>query len=117
MKLINLTPHEIVVIGGLWIDPDTGNQATSTRIPPSGEVARVSMVETPTGTLDGIPVVTTTPGPVQGLPDPQDGVALIVSALVRLAVPHRTDVFSPGNLIRDDQGKPVGCSGLVRNEG
>ena len=39
----------------------------------------------------------------------------LVSLAVRLAVPDRRDVFSPGELIRDGNGQPVGCIGLAGN--
>lgn len=54
-------------------------------------------------------------GAVDGLPEPQPDTLLIVSALVRLAVPHRTDVVSSGSLVRDESGRPVGCLGLSVN--
>lgn len=49
---------------------------------------------------------------LEELPAEEAGVALVVSALVRLAVPHRRDVFSPGELVRGTDGQPVGCRGL-----
>lgn len=107
MKLINLTPHQI--------DIHTTDGVLS--LPPSGQVARVSQTSTLVGPLDvdgGHTVVVNRRrmGAVTGLPDQVDGTALVVSALVAAAVPGRADVFSPGDLVRDSSGKPIGCQGL-----
>ena len=61
------------------------------------------------------PVVRRKWGEVTGLPDPQAGVAFVVSAAVVSASPGRTDLFSPGRLIRDEHGQPTQCVGLVAN--
>ncbi|MFA5625765.1 MAG: hypothetical protein WC966_12050 [Bradymonadales bacterium] len=110
IEIVNLTPHEIsvVVIPG----------ALSRELPPSGQVARVTetmekIVPSPLG--KGCPVFRATYGEVEGLPAPAPGVAYVVSGLVRAAVPNRKDVFSPGKLIRDENGQPIGCQGLIGN--
>lgn len=105
MNIVNLTPHMLNVrrTDGTWLD-----------VPPSGQVARVSENRTHVQVqgFDGIAVTVATYGQVENLPDPQDGVIFIVSALVLQRVPHRRDVFAPGTLIRNDAGQPVGCDGL-----
>lgn len=107
--LINLTPHAVVIVDA--------NHATVVSLAPSGNLARCAEASTLVDTVDGVNYYATTYGPVVGLPDPVEGVRLIVSALVRAAVPHRTDVCSPGILVRDEAGRPVGCLGLVINRG
>ena len=106
MKIINLTPHVLNII------TDTG---TTLVVSPSGETARVSQTETPHTPVecDGetIPVNRRTTGAVEGLPEPTPGRVFIVSGMVAAAV-CRTDVFSPGPLVRDADGRPVGCRGL-----
>lgn len=117
--LINLTPHTLHIhhpcgVLSLW---------------PSGEVARVATVEVdaaPVATVEQrrwgpsrgstvvIPTVMTTCGEVIGLPDPVEGVTLIVSGMVASASP-RGDVMSPGPLVRDEGGRPIGCRGLRRS--
>ena len=99
--IINLTPHTINVIN-------------SVTLPPSGEVARVEMVSSPTEPIEGIPSVRTEWGEVANLPEPVEGVVLLVSGMVAQAVP-REDVVSPGELVRDEQGRPIGCRGLRRS--
>ena len=44
--------------------------------------------------------------------DEMDGVILIVSTLVKNASPDRKDLVSPGELIRNEAGQPVGCKGF-----
>lgn len=54
-------------------------------------------------------------GEVTGLPVAKEGTILVVSGLVASAIGgQRSDVFSPGALIRDDSGRPIGCQGLTQ---
>lgn len=105
LQVLNLTPHAINVV------TDAGTQTFA----PSGQVARCASSSAQVGDLNGIPLFRTKFGEVQGLPEPQDGVLYVVSALVRQAVPHRPDVASPGDLVRDEAGNVVGCKGLIVN--
>lgn len=106
MNIVNLTPHPITIVM-----PD----ATVFTIRPDGTQARVMAIKTPLPPANGIPVNATAYGDVTGLPQPNDGVGYIVSALVRLAVPHRHDVYSPGDMVRDSNGNIVGCRSLEAN--
>ena len=86
-------------------------------IPPSGAVARVSVEYTVVDAWDGVLVRKAHYGEITGLPDPDkcpktmDTKIYIVSGMVAAAV-SRGDVVSPGELIRDENGKPIGCNGL-----
>jgi len=102
---VNLTPHTINIV------TDTANVS----IAPSGAVARCAATTAPVAVVEGVSLARTTYGEVEGLPPPSAGTIYIVSALVRLAVTSREDVASPGDLVRDADGKPVGCRGLVVN--
>lgn len=105
MAIVNLTPHTINIVDG----------ETSCDLPPSGIVARVATTRVLDGEVDGVPTYRVTFGAVTGLPDhPTDGVAYVVSGMVAAAAP-RADVFSPGDLVRDDKGVVVGCRGLTRS--
>ena len=64
---------------------------------------------------NGVGLYHTTTGEVVGLPDEQEGVLLIVPLMVRLARPDRLDLASPGALIRNEDGQPIGCDGLDLN--
>lgn len=102
----NHTPHQVrVVIGDNEI-----------LFPPVGNVPCVSMIRRECGQMDlgrknvqNIPVYTTMPGKVEGLPDERPGVLLIVSALVRTACPARRDLISPAEFVRDATGNITGC--------
>lgn len=84
MNMVNLTPHDINVVVG----------ETTITIPKSGTVARVTSTQTEVGNINGIPVVKTVFGTVEGLPEPEIDTIYIVSSLV-LAQLERVDVVAP----------------------
>ena len=106
MTLINLTPHEVILCG--------------TKIPASGQQARVSMTRAQTGTIDidgtTVPIYRTILGTVTGLPPVNEGIGYIVSAMVRSAAPERRDIYSPADLLRDSSGAVIGCNSLDSNQ-
>ena len=103
MKLINLTPHDIVV---------EYKDGTRKVYPSSGQVARVEVEDVIVGNVDGLPVYKGKPKKLVGIPNPQDGVMYIVSLFV-LQNANRDDLVSPNtnNAIRDDEGKIVAVRG------
>ena len=100
-RLVNLTPHE-VNIGDL-------------DFPASGTVARVVVEHLEIGDHAGIPLLVGSYGEVSNLPEPKEGVLYIVSAAVRTALPQRKDLGSPAHLVRDDEGRIIGCLALEVN--
>jgi hypothetical protein len=112
VRIVNLTPHAIVLRG------TDGVEAT---LPPSGTVARVTTVQGTVEAREGFPcLVSTAPtyGAVEGLPDAESGVVLIVSAMVLARCAGRDDVFGPGTgpqdqAIRDEAGRVVAVTRLV----
>ena len=122
-RLINLTPHAIDVRstrqGYPLSDTDErGDDCTYDTIPPSGTVARVSVVYTPAESVGGLQCVSAAYGAPIDLPDYEDGVYLIVSSMVAAALVdggRRTaDILTPGQAVRDPAGRVVGCTALVR---
>lgn len=110
-QIVNLTPHAIQLLG-----PE---DEEILKLFPAGEVARVEMDEEITGELEvaglSIPTVRVRPGEVIGLPAPQRGVRYVVSNVVAAAVAdHREDVLCPYDLVRDDQGRVIGCRAFSR---
>lgn len=103
---VNLTPHALNVHR-----PD----GTVLNIPPSGDVARVARDSVATRHAGDVPIDVTRSGAVTGLPDPVSGVFYVVSGMVASATPLRDDVVSPGPLVRDDDGRPIGCRGLAKS--
>lgn len=108
---LNLTPHPLYVktMGGEYVT-----------IPPSGDVARVTYdrfppEQTNIGGHEVSVAVAGQPRVIVGLPEPEDGVVLIVAKAVSDAAPAgRGDLLSPGRLLRDEDGTVIGCDGLTR---
>ena len=100
--LVNLTPHilNVQAADGSWIE-----------LPPSGKIARVAVRRIPGGIVDHIQVYEASFGEVEGLPEPEPVVRLIVSRIV-LEASGRFDLLAPGELVRDEKGQPIGCLGL-----
>lgn len=107
-QILNLTPHPVVYT------PATGSPLT---FPASGTIARVSErhVQDDTDGPHGLHTVVSVFGAVIGLPPPHAHSTLIVSGMVRAALPGRTDLLSPGALLRDAAGTIVGCATFIRN--
>ncbi len=61
------------------------------------------------GSLDGIPLIRTIWGHVEGLPDSQEDVFYIVSQLVKDRLPDRTDLLVPADIVRNEKGQIIGC--------
>lgn len=105
MQLVNLTPHRLNLLGE--------DEEEVLALEPSGDVARVETERVQIGEVEGVPLYRTETGDVENLPAPQEGILYVVSGFVRSAV-ERDDVVSPGELVRDESGKPVGAKGLTR---
>ena len=111
--LVNLTPHAITFF--------SEDETPLFTVEPSGQLARAVAKTVRTGTnyltmVDGvckcIPETITEYGDIEGLPDPEDGVAYIVSSIVASAVKGREDVFIPNESVRDNEGRINGCKSL-----
>ena len=107
MQILNCTPHAIVLRA-----PD----GTDTTVPPSGDIARVTMTEADVHAVAGMPVIRREPGEVTGLPPAQAGTIVLVSAMVLAAVTGRDDVYAPdtgATAVRDERGHIVAVTRLV----
>lgn len=104
MKLLNCTPHTIT-IGVITIVP-------SGILPRVATIrARFPDVVTDLGTFPAYGIAS---GELIGLPDYEDKTILVVSAMVRChpSCAHRSDLASPGMLLRDSAGNIIGADGL-----
>jgi len=104
--IINMTPHTIAVDDG----------KNSWKYPPSVDgPARVDTVSTVVDEMDGFDVVS---NKVIGdnLPEPREGIYLLVSAMVLGLRPERTDLIAPntGAAKRNDKGHIVSVPGFIR---
>ena len=120
MKIINLTPHEITVFAASDVKPSGQKGYVLARRDaepiyrfPSRGVSRASACETPLKDVMGIPVFSMTYGDPEGVPEWQEGVMLIVSALTAQACKHagrRTDdLLTTARVVRDEDGRIIGC--------
>ena len=111
-KIINLTPHVLNIFDE--------NDVLVESIKSSG-VASVKTEKTPSKLeLEiGYPTSVSKMTDVTGLPDPQEGVVYFVSAMVRAALPGRSDLISPASdrslIVRDDQGRIQGIKAFDSN--
>lgn len=101
MSIINLTPHAIHI----------GERTFQA----SGAVARCTETTRTETWYYGIELVVKEYGAVTDLPDDDGETLYIVSMMVRQALPHRHDLASPGDLVRDADGKIVGAKNLAVN--
>lgn len=101
VTFVNLTPHPIRL-------PDR-------TIPASGMVARCHEFTAAELDLDGVPAVRRGYGAVYGLPDACDGTVFIVSMIVRMALPARQDLASPGEFRHDGVNPRAVAQYLVMN--
>ena len=130
MRLVNLTPHAIVLRAANGED---------TILPPSGTVARVATVPGVVEARKGFPCLTMTAptyGAVEGLPAPGEcsgfcepeiygycqcppsETAYVVSSMVLARCAGREDVFGPGTgpndgAIRDPEGRVIAVTRLI----
>lgn len=114
MELINLTPHKVVI----WEINDHGQGFAEY---PSQGVARVIEKKSEENNLASYSGMVKTHRVsytnVENLPDPTPGVGYIVSIITAQACARmgRTqDIFYPGDLLRDENGKIVGCGALYQ---
>lgn len=108
-NIINLTPHEIVMVGE--------DDKVLVRYPSQG-IARAVAMAKPIGEVNGIPLVEMSYGEPCGLPEPVEGTMLIVSMLTAAAAAEYgrsvDDLLITADLVRDDHGNVVGCRKFSR---
>ena len=113
VRLVNLTQHDVV----LYDDTDQ----VVLRVPVSGRFARLGERRTGGAALPSpagpLPVVVIGYDErIVGLPDPETGVAFVVSRITAAARP-RADVYFQLDEVRDSDGRIVGCRALGQFEG
>lgn len=107
-KLINLTPHPIVLM-------DTNGQVVET-IESTG-FARAKQENTSIGSVNGFPLSQVRFGEPEGMPAPQDGVLFVVSQITANALKDQgrtEDILIVDQAVRDDQGRIIGCRGFAK---
>ena len=107
MEIINLTPHEVRYY-------KEGGEVV--RFAPRGVIPRCDEIGEHDKVLGGVLTRVVRYGSVENLPEEVNGRYLIVSALVRAALPGRPDLISPIDLVRDEAGRVIGCKAFARGE-
>ncbi|HEU0088848.1 MAG TPA: hypothetical protein VFQ77_14580 [Pseudonocardiaceae bacterium] len=104
----NFTPHDVHL----------ATVAGRVRVPPDGPPARIRQRAVPVGRVavhdTEIELFDVHDGGVDGLPDPQPGVYLVVPRVVAYACPERRDLVFPYQEVRDENGRVIGCAALGR---
>ena len=113
MELVNLTSHDIVLLD------QEDNVIATFAAADEQDVARVSVEAEDDAypvEIDGertmVQFYHTEFGEVTGLPEEYCDVGLIVSSVVKLALPERTDLYTPFPLVRNERGQVIGSRGF-----
>jgi len=105
MNVINMTPHAINIVDDAKVVIKT--------IPQSGSLIRLQASTVDAGfTVDDIKVTKTVFGTPEGLPEYSLGTFYVVSQLVKSALPNRSDLLVPAEVVRDSNGNIIGCKSL-----
>ena len=100
---INTTPHSITETTTGMVFPKDPN--CQLRINVTSKLVRL--------TPEGIPLYAKTYGQLTNEPPVLENTFYITSLLVKQGYPHRTDFITPGELLRDASGQPIGCEGFA----
>jgi hypothetical protein len=104
VMLLNLTPHDIHIVNSVG--------TVLTTIPKQDQAARLVNRYRADGMINGIQLTKTVYTEVTGLPEPREGVYLIVSSIVKEAFLDREDLLIPHQLVRNENGMIIGCQSL-----
>jgi hypothetical protein len=112
MNIVNLTPHDITIMN---------EEGETVRVVlASGNVARLDSDKEIVNRRDGIdfyhtsygiPVCLNSSGKSVQFPEQKRNTIYVVSGLFRSGY-SRPDLWQPGELLRDEEGRPTGCIGL-----
>lgn len=109
MTIKNLTPHAVNIC-------DADGNVIKTYA--SDGIARATSSYVAVGDIDGIPLVTCTFGDPIDLPDPTNGVVLIVSVITANAAKAcgrgADDLVITADPVRDADGRIIGCTKLAK---
>jgi hypothetical protein len=100
---VNATPHPVSVLR---------KDGTILDLAPSGVCPRREERVVLSHVLEGVEIFKKEYGEVSDLPEEDGETIYIVSRLILDACQDRGDLLSPGTLIRDAQGRVIGCKGL-----
>lgn len=102
--IINKVPHSINVL--------SETNELIAHFPKSNGMIRLSQTTKIVGEINGIPISQTILGEPEQLPEYTKNVYYIVSHIVKQALPDRTDLLVPSQIVRDENGVIIGCMSL-----
>lgn len=108
MIIINKTPHPVHIVNESGGIVKTYYEDGGSKIRLAVKTVRDIPLE------DGTPTSRSEFGEPEGLPEFKEGVFYIVSQLVKNALPDRTDLLVPAEVVRDGNGNIIGCKSLGR---
>lgn len=113
--IINLTKHVVNIFNEdkeeiATIEPSGLEARIKTEIKKIGQRDNVLLFET---TVLDEPYIVDEVGNKEDMPSQQFGTIYIVSGIFRSNF-DRPDLYQPGRLLRDEDGKVIGCIGLSR---
>ncbi len=104
MEIINMTPHEVNLVS---------SNGEVFQLFESQGIARAVQSRVEVGSIvvlgNVVAINSNTFGELTGLPDEQEGVFYIVSALAAKAAPSRKDLLLVDDTVRDESNRIVGC--------
>lgn len=106
-KIINKTPHSVNIV-------DQNGQIIRTYEKGDSLIRLTVKTVQDVPLADGTPTSRTKFGKAEGLPNFKKDTFFIVSQLVKNALPNRTDLLVPAEVVRDENGHIVGCKSLGR---
>ena len=98
--IINLTPHSLTIFK---------NNCFERIVIPSSGIVRVVEEGAEIGGINGIPLYWKKYTKSEGLPEPKKDTYYFVSLIVAQANPHRKDLLLSNELVRDENGRILGC--------
>lgn len=114
MEFINLTPHPVnVVVDGevvLTIEAEAHPARVQEVVLPQEAVYSSDGSESVAVRVNRVGYSKD----VTNLPAPQAGVGIIVSQLAAQALPERSDLYFPHEVVRDATGRIIGCAALAQ---
>lgn len=122
--VINCTPHEVAIYstadcylynGSLYLCEGDEEYPEPLRVYLAAkEPARVTFVQKTVGAVDGILIYRRFTEEIVNLPEPKPNTFYIVSKMVAQAWSTREDLIFPGTVVRDADGRVVGCIDFSR---
>lgn len=109
MKVINLTPHQVVCHVNDNVTLTIERESLYARVATTTE--SIEPILDLVGSFE-LPMFRTIYGEIENLPDVEDNTYYIVNRMVKTACPDRHDLLVPSGLVRDDNGVIIGCRGF-----